>query len=209
MKACLTISYLLLVVATSFGQDSLDTTRFRLEIPTWKNGETTLFYGLTQQKVEQLKIDPLQSGYDSLQIRLWYDYSLINLRKLLVIYNTNNVWTAVSYTMTVDWNSYKVTETIRSKERNIVSPKGGWDQFLKAMDELLIATLPNMDDIPDLVDGWTDGISYHVEIATESQYRFYSYHLPDKFSDKFWQARYFVDFLNLVEEEFGITGGIK
>jgi hypothetical protein len=62
---------------------------------------------------------------------------------------------------------------------------------------------------PGLEDGWTDGISYKIEVATKRQYRFYGYHLPDKFQDKLWQAKNKVDILKLVETEFGITSGIR
>jgi hypothetical protein len=74
---------------------------------------------------------------------------------------------------------------------------------------LQITTLPHMSDIPGLRDGWTDGVSYNVEVATKDQYRFYGYHLPDKFQDKYWQAKNMVDILNLIGSEFGIPSGIQ
>ncbi|MCO4294069.1 hypothetical protein NF867_14475 [Solitalea sp. MAHUQ-68] len=204
----------ILIILLSFltpcsGQTSTNTTKFKKEIPTWKNGEEDLFYKLTQQKVKQLKIDSLQSGYDSLQIRIWYDYSLMTLRKLLVIKRTNNTWTATSYTMTVDWNASDLTEIVKAKKIEILNPKNGWSSFLNKLFFLQITTLPNMDNIPGLQDGWTDGISYNVEVATKKQYRFYGYHLPDKFQDKYWQAKNMVKILKLVEIELGITSGIR
>ena len=205
-----TIIILLAAFLTScFGQTSNDTLKFKKEIPTWKNGEPDLFYKLTQQKVKQLTLDTLQSGFDSLQVRIWYDYSLVNLRKLLIIKRTNSVWTATTYTMTVDWDASNSTETVKTKKIETLNPKNGWDNFLKKLFILKIATLPNMDDIPELDDGWTDGISYNVELATKKQYRFFGYHLPDKFQDKYWQAKNMVDILKLIETEFGITSGIK
>jgi len=62
-------------------------------------------------------------------------------------------------------------------------------------------TLPDMDSIPGLKDNWTDGVTYNVEVATKKQYRFYSYHLPDKFKDKFWQAKNITLILNLISRE--------
>jgi hypothetical protein len=205
----LLISMLLLFFSTFCYAQTGDTTEFRKEIPTDVNGDADLSYKLTQQKVKQLKIDSLQTGYDSLQIRVWYDYSLSDVRKLLIIKRTNSSWTAASYIMSAVWNASNFTETVKTKKIEVVNPKNGWDNFLHSLFALGIETLPNMTSIPGLSDKWTDGISYHIEIATQKQYRFYSYHLPDKFKDEFQEAKNMVSILKLVEKEFGITCGIK
>jgi hypothetical protein len=209
MKSTIIVALLLTFLTSCSGQTSNDTTKFKKEIPTWENGEPDLFYKLTQQKVKQLKIDTLQSGYDSLQIRIWYDYSLMSLRKLLIIKRTNATWTATAYTLTVDWDASNLTEKVKTQKAETLNPKNGWDSFLNKLFALQIMTHPNMDNISGLEDGWTDGISYNVEVATKKQYRFYGYHLPDKFQDKYWQAKNMVDILKLVETEFGITSGIR
>jgi hypothetical protein len=209
MKSIIVVPIFLTLLICSTGQTSNGTTRFKKEIPTWKNNEPDLFYKLTQQKVKQLKIDSLQSGYDSLQIRVWYEYSLITLRNLLIIKRTNSTWTVTKYTMTVDWNPNNLTEKVKVQRAENLNPKSGWNSFLNKLFALQIMTLPNMDNIPGLVDGWTDGISYNIEIATKKQYRFYSYHLPEEFQDKYWQAKNMVEILKIVETEIGIASGIR
>lgn len=106
------------------------------------------------------------------------------------------------YKMIVEWDASKLTEKITAKTREDINPKNGWNGFMNQLFALQIMTLPDMDNIPGLVDNWTDGISYHIEIATKNQYRFYSYHLPGKFQDEFWQAKKMVDILRLIESEF-------
>ncbi|MFN8297523.1 MAG: hypothetical protein U0T75_00360 [Chitinophagales bacterium] len=177
---------------------------FRRDIPVSKYGEPDLFYSLAQQKAKQLKLDSLQNGFDSLQIRIWYDYSLIGLRQLVIIKRAQKAWTATCYMLEVEWDSDMRTEEIKKQTRILLSPKSGWDDFLKQLFGLQTVTLPNMNDIPGLVDGWTDGTTYSVEVATMQQYRFYYYHLPVKFQDKFWQARDMVEILKLVKSELGI-----
>ena len=82
-----------------------------------------------------------------------------------------------------------------------MTPKSGWDKFISKLLSLKVMTLPNMEDIPGLEDNWTDGVTYNVEIATKNQYRFYGYHLPDKFEDRFWQAKNMTAILNLIQTE--------
>jgi hypothetical protein len=62
-------------------------------------------------------------------------------------------------------------------------------------------TLPNMDDIPGLQDGYRDGATYNIEVVTKKQYRFYGYHLPKEFADKSWQAKNMSGILGLVSSE--------
>jgi hypothetical protein len=178
-------------------------TSFKREIPSYKDGEVDLFYTLKKQKEKQLKLDSLESGFDSLQIRIWYDYALLINRELIVIKRANGKWSAEHHEMIVDWDAYKNTETIKTNKIRSVTPKSGWDRFITELVSLKIMTLPNMDDIPGLQDNWTDGVTYNVEIATKKQYRFYSYHLPDKFEDKFPQAKNMTGILRLISIEFG------
>jgi hypothetical protein len=201
MKLYITTILFVVFAFSCSGQKNIG---FEREIPEGYNGKHDLFYELTQQKVKQLKIESLQNGYDSLQIRIWSDYSLQASRKLLIIKRTNSTWTVTLYSMSVDWDPYKLTETVKSKKVKKLIPKNGWDSFLTTLFSYQITTLPNMEDISGLEDNWTDGASYHVEVATTKQYRFYSYHLPNKFQDQYWQARNVVDILTLLESEFAI-----
>lgn len=209
MKHFALIFLLIPFLISCTGQTNSGPSRFIKEIPSHSNGEPTLFYKLTQQKVKQLKLDELQSGYDSLQIRIWYDYSMFDIRKLLVIKRTNAKWTATTYLMKVDWNSSDLTETVKRKQLKNLSPKSGWDNCIDKLYALQIMSLPNMDNIPGLEDNWTDCNSYNVEVATSVQYRFYSYHLPVKFQSNYWQAKNMVEILRLVETEFGISSDIN
>ncbi|MDI9868957.1 hypothetical protein [Flectobacillus roseus] len=176
-------------------------TSFKKEIPTYKNGGVDLFYELKKQKEKQLNLDSLESGFDSLQIRIWYDYALLINRELIVIKRTNGKWSAEHYQMAVDWDAFKTTEVIKINKIKSVLPKSGWDNFFNKLLSFKIMTLPNMDDISGLEDNWTDGVTYNIEIATKKQYRFYGYHLPDKFQDKFWQAKNMTEILSLISTE--------
>ena len=151
------------------------TTIFKKEIPTYKIGGVDLFYELKKQKEKQLKLDSLESGFDSLQIRIWYHDALLINRELIVIKRTNQKWTADHYEMIVEWDVYKNTETITTNKVTSLIPKSGWYNFITKLLDLKIMTLPNMNDIPGLADNWHNGITYNIEVATKKQYRFYGY----------------------------------
>lgn len=179
-----------------------DTTKvFNREIPTGKDGTVDLFYNLKKQKASQLKLDSLESGFDSLQIRISYDYSLVTKRDLVVIKMTNAKWEGKLYEMTVDWDAFTLTEKVISKKVKSIAPRSGWNSFVQKVLDLEVMSLPNMDDIPGLEDGWNDGVTYNVEVATQRQYRYYSYHLPKEFQDKFWQAKNMIKILELIKNE--------
>jgi hypothetical protein len=196
---------LTLLLFSCVGQTDSRKNEFIAEIPRHDNGDVDLFYKLTLDKSQQLNLDSIQTGYDSIQIRIWYEYSLTKTRKLLVLKNMAGVWEGRKYIMTVDWDWQAIRDSIESVESTTVVPVSGWDKFTEELFDLKITSLPNMDDIPGLEDGWFDGVTYNVEIATKYQYRFYGYHLPDKFQDEFWQARNMMSILNLVKRELKIS----
>ena len=154
-------------------------------------------------KAKQLLFDTLHNRYDSLLISISYDYSIRPLRKFVTIKRTNSSWTAIVGTTTLDFNAKKYEDFVKTQKTDTLNPKNGWDSFLSNLFSLQVTTLPTMDSIPGLTDGWTDGISYHVVVATQNQYNFYSYHLPDHFQE-FWQAKNMTDILKLIKTEFGV-----
>jgi hypothetical protein len=179
-----------------------DTTKqFKNEIPTYQNGGVDIFYKLAKAKQAQLGLDSIEKGFENLQIRVWYDFSLVRERKLVVITNKDTNWTATVYNLQVNWDGN--TETILSKKVRRVMPKSGWISFSKKLLDLKILTLPNQNDIKDYGSGF-DGRTYNVEIATKMQYRFYGYWEPQEYQNKFWQAKNMADILKLFETELGI-----
>jgi len=180
---------------------AVTTKPFKKEIPTYPDGSFDIFYRLTKTKEKQLGLDSLESGFDNLQIRIWYDLSLVRERRLVIIKNTDTNWTATTYDLQVDWDGK--TETILSKKVKNVTPKSGWANFSKKLLDLNILTLPNQDDIANYGGGF-DGTTYNVEIATKNQYRFYGYWQPEVFQDKFWQAKNMANILKLLWQELGM-----
>lgn len=176
----------------------------------WTKNDSDIFYLSTQDKVKQLGLDSLQNGSDSLQIRIWYDYSTDRTRKLFVINKTNSIWTASLYTMTVidrigtDLKELNSPEKIRLEKTENLQPKNGWDRFINKILSLQIISLPDMYSIPGMKVGMEDGVTYSIEVAMRHKYRFYSYSNPDEIKGKYWQAKNMVDIIDLLETELEV-----
>lgn len=172
--------------------NSTTTTSFIRETPV-----QSFYTRVAKDKVKQLELDSLESGFKELQIRIWYDHSLFNPRELVVITNRNNSWTATLYELDVEWKGD--IEKIENSRKKDVTPKSGWTTFVNKLLSLQILSLPDQDKINGYGQG-VDGTTYNFEIATKNQYRFYSYWEP-KSRQKFWQARNVVGILSMVQEE--------
>lgn len=185
---------------SSYKNSSVDTVT--KEIPLTKKGKPDFFYKLIKQKAAQLKLDSLEKGYDSLQIRIWYDYSFLENQQLVVIKRVSQKWNCELYTLKVDWNDSSRYDKIISKIVIEKEPISGWDNFTKQLLDLKIMSLPDMRKVPgynEIIGA--DGNSFNVEIATKDKYRFYGYWEPGNFS-QYWQAKNMEDILRLIEREF-------
>ena len=199
------ILVLLLILVSCKHSTQKDSTKFKRDIFCFPGRSYNLMYDLTQQKVAQLGLDTLQSGYDSLQIRIWYNYAFFNLRRLYIINYSKSKWSASVWTLNVAWDSATQTDSIQGYQREVRSPRSGWDQFCKKLFELRVMTLPDMYAIPGLRMSFSDGVGYDVEIATQHLYRFYSYSNPKMLENKYWQASNMERIRKLFEQEFGFV----
>jgi len=201
MKSLLLVITIFLSLYSCLAQPNSDTTKFKIDIPILRDGSPSVFYSIDQELVNRFSLDNLQNGFDSIQIRIWFDHSNYSFQKLIVLKRVKETWTADLYI--IEWNVYDYIGTLKITNQGTLSPRNGWNVFISKLFSLQITTLPNMDNIPGLWDDWLDGKSYSFEIATKTQYRFYSYHLPEHFQE-FWQAKNVLQILKLIEEELGI-----
>ncbi|MES2387718.1 MAG: hypothetical protein V4543_06930 [Bacteroidota bacterium] len=175
------------------------------EIPLYTDGVPDNFYRITHNQARQMKLDSLENGFDSVQIRVWYEDPLSISRQLLVMQRSAGEWSAKSYKMTV--LTQDSVEMLTDFVKKDISPLSGWAAMAKNLNKYVMTSLPNMDDIPGLFDSWKDGETYCIEVATTKQYRFYCYHVPEHFQKRWWQAQNMVGLLNIFEKEFRMKRG--
>jgi hypothetical protein len=179
-------------------QDKVDTVV--KDIPLDKNGKVVASYKYKNEIVSKLKIDTLENGFDSIQIRIWYGYAFKDTAQLVIVKNRNDKWSADLYTLLPSFNKNRnAIESINSLVL-IKEPKSGWIKFMKELFDLQIMTLPDMDKIaPNIVIADGDGVV--VEVSTKNQYRFYHYLEPSSIQDKLPQAKRMENILQHIEKE--------
>src|SRR5437762_516793 len=108
---------------------------FKKEIPCYASGKKDIFYTAIRKFEKIANLDTLENGFDSLQIRIWYNYAKTRSgKKIFSIKRQNKNWTGTLYT--------DFTDSIKN-----VIPKSGWSSFMKKLFSDDIMTLPNMDEI--------------------------------------------------------------
>lgn len=175
----------------------------RKEIPLTKNGKPFYFYKLAKYQASKLKLDSLEVGYDSLQIRIWCEYGLLNAQNVVVIKGSNGKWSAELLTLYFDANDSSYMQIPILKERINKVPASGWSSFIKGLTELNITRLPDQGKVTDYKDILgADGVSYIVEVATKEEYRIYSYWEPDAYKKEYKEAMSMESALEFLEKEF-------
>lgn len=158
---------------------------------------------------ENLNLESIENGFDSIQIRIWMNYGLLRKEHLVIFKNDGNKWNGLLIDFESD--SKIVEDSIGSfgnltnyaitKEIN-VSPGSGWKSFIKKLSELKIFTLPDSENVPGMNWGGGDLPVYSIEIATKKLYRFYTYTLPSSYEKNIPEAKNMEAILKLLEKEF-------
>ena len=188
------ITLLCLLNAHAFAGQPADTVR--KEIPMDRKGRPTLSYQFDKQKAAQLRLESIESGFDSLEIRIWLDYSLAWNKPLIILTRKNGEWNGRFITMRIEWSVRQDSELVVHPNSKAVVPTMGWDKFTRELFNLGITTLPNGPD------GGMDGADYNIEVATIDHYRYYGYWSPETTEAKFRGSKKMVQILHLLERAF-------
>jgi hypothetical protein len=184
---------------------------------TSKTHQPDIFYEIKKKMVSELKLQPLENGIDSFEFRLWAKLEIADLQQLYVIKKNENKWNCIHYI-------FKITHTGRpnisdierltsfkivSQSAENIKPKTSWSEFFKKIEAENIYKLPSQGDIENFENIVNDGITYYVELADTSHYKFISYNCPDVYADKYEECQQFVNFLKIFNDEFGLKVGMN
>ncbi len=175
-------------------------TSFQQEVRRSPKGKFNPFYMSAKEKEKELGLDSLENGFESLQIRVWYDNVYSNKQKLITITYESQKWEAKLYTA----KPKSSQEYVLSNDPKSLTPKMGWDKFSNRLLNLNILTLPDGVELENCGAGGGDGSGYNIEIATQKHYRFYTYLEPQDYADECSYAKNMIAILNLLDHNFGI-----
>lgn len=161
-------------------------------------------YTIVQEDVKALGLRVYDKGYDSIAIRLFYNYSgpeadIIEIRKHC------EGW--IAELIKIKRRTEKEKVIIDIVERKPLFPESEWKDFTKKILNLGITTLPDCFEIPNYNHA-SDGSSITIEISTAKYYRVY-YYLNPITKPHIEEAKKIEEIMDVIEQEFGIKRKTK
>ncbi len=170
------------------------------DIPHDTKGNPMRFY---QKKIEMEKmigLEPLELGFDSIQIRMWYGIALRDKLQLLVLKKKDSKWFAQFYYLELNYDNNRDSLLSVTKKIETKKPISGWEYFIKKLFKMGILTFPDSQAIKDYGD-CDDGDGITVETSTIKNYRIYNYPCFSN-QDRIDQAKKMELIMELIEKEF-------
>jgi hypothetical protein len=161
----------------------------------------SLDYLYARKYSEILGLENLESGVDSIEIRLWFDYSFIDTCQLISIKYENLKWQAKLTTFSFSRQQGVHSVVLKQKVDKSVTPKNGWDHFIEEINRYRILTNRSQNELVGFLTH-TDGDGLCIEFATRSKYRIYSYQLLGDNINRFEEIRNIEAIINLMITEF-------
>jgi hypothetical protein len=166
-----------------------------VDIPDYLKRQT--FWENKMQEERKVGLLPLIHGFDSVEIRIRFQYAFEKHFQILVIRNPESEWDALLYSLKYNNDSIlSINSFIEDKK-----PKSGWLEFIRRLDKLKIMTLPDFSSIPQYTAD-SDGDFVTVEIARKKEYRIYTYQEPKSHQALIREAKEMEEIMLFLEREF-------
>jgi hypothetical protein len=146
----------------------------------------------------------LRNGFDSLYIRIFYEYSFEPTYQIIEIYKDQKSWKAY---YTVATEKYKKGDSVPDVKKVIhkLTPISSWEKFTQDLFQLQILTLPDGWSTPSYMErgSVSDGNSVFLELSSKKMYRLYGYDNPSSHPDNS-EARKMLEIIRFLEKELGV-----
>lgn len=179
---------------------------FVKSIPTDNKGNPIKAYEFKTALSEKLKLNSIESGFDSIKLRIWFSPLNTDSIYMLELHNANKskcfarVW---KYKLKFSDNRQFIDSAYG--EIYQTSPKSGWNFLLSRLFELGVTTMPDGDKLKRITTTGSAGIA--VEVSTKTSYRFYHYLDPDIYDESITEARNMKLILQLLEQQIDLAWG--
>ena len=171
-----------------------------IEIPVDDKGNAVFLYKVARSYAKLLNLPSLETGYDSLQVRIWFNYGNLKKTHLIIISNKEKRWAGTLYRLLVDKKN-DTSYFLEKEKKQKVIPKSGWEKMIRAMNKLKIPALISCEYLSEYGAG-VDTEYYMIEVATKNNYRFYDYFDPKEGAKEYKEAAALENFLKKLEKEF-------
>lgn len=135
-------------------------------------------------------------GSDSLEIRIWINYSLAIDNHVFLFSKHNGKWSGqlIEYKLENEYDRDSITRG--SEFVTKITPTSGWDSFMERLNEIGVMKVVNDES------GGADGTSYCIEVASTSNYIFARRWSPEGDAVSNLESKRLVYILELIEKEF-------
>jgi hypothetical protein len=168
------------------------------------NDDTGVSYKTIKRRCQMLQLDSLELGFDSFQLRLWYENDLSSNQRVVTLKKRAGGWQATLIKYSINLNDPVDIRRIERKKCLRLVPVNGWDSIEQQLHQLKLITSTDSTNFRITGGGGLGGILYVVEVANTKFYRFYDYLNPGTMQKKEWQASEVTALSNLMQKEFGV-----
>jgi hypothetical protein len=208
----ITVTLFMVLVAVGCHQNKIgessqqiDTTlAAKREIPLTRFSDTINAYKAMRKFEKDLQLDRLVYGYDSVQFRILFTFSLTSIRQLVIISCRNSVWKAKALDLDAIPTSDTTIKFEVTNEKSI-TPSSGWVTFIKQLNELGIRDLLDYSSLPGSYYN-TDEKLVAIEYATSEFYKIISYPSRPDESNLAQQEIQLENIIQYLEKEFNFKG---
>jgi len=169
------------------------------EIPSMPDGNFFWFYNIKNELEKKLNLNSLEEGFDSLQIRIWFEFPNTNDLQIITIKNTSSKWSGEFYVI-----KNSLIESSNSKinvSRKEWIPIDGWKRLIDSIQEIEIMSVPAIENLNDY-SICNDGYGVTIETSTKTKYRIFSY--PCYSENKSISAIKITKFMKILNEQINI-----
>lgn len=163
---------------------------------------TEVLEGIVQVR-DSLRLDTLENGYNTLQIRLWAAPPFGYRQQVFILKKQQGQYSARLVTFTPRLSPKRDSLLGYSMYEQFPLISIDWDKFMHALNNCNIATLPDQTTLLNYTHP-LDGVNYIVEVATQNSYRLYTYHEPGM-NLQIKEAAAMVKITHLISEYTGFT----
>jgi hypothetical protein len=154
---------------------------------------------------DSLGLDNLEDGYDSLQIRISFDYNSTDTFQVLNIKRNNGHWNGYLCVATYLLNKTHDTVLRYVPIAFIPERRNNWGEIVDSLISFHIMNLPDQRKIISINEFPFDGANaVESEVADAHQYRIYSYEWPSKFRYKHKEAEDVYKIVNFLASRLGL-----